>query len=75
MSMTKDDAIRNLLCRVLQEINDATTEIEVDSETEFGTLHIPTFRYTPIFEFTDEDIELIKWLAEEEGETFDMLTE
>lgn len=73
--MTKYDAIRNLFCRVLQEINDATTEMEVDSETEFGSLHIPTFRYTPTFEFTEEDIELIKWLAEEEGENFDILTE
>ena len=73
--MTKDDAIRNLFCRVLQAIDNATTEMEVDDDTEYGTLHYPIFRYTPTFDFTDEDIELIKWLAEEEGEAFDMLTQ
>lgn len=49
--------------------------MEVDDDTEYGTLHYPIFRYTPTFDFTDEDIELIKWLAEEEGEAFDMLTQ
>lgn len=72
--MTKEDAIRNLFCRVLQEIDAATTEMETD-ETDSGIIHYPNFRYTPTFEFTDEDIELIKWLAEEEGEAFDMLTQ
>jgi len=72
--MTNDEAIRNLFCRVLQEIDAAITEMETD-ETDSGIIHYPSFRYTPTFEFTDEDIELIKWLADEEGETFDMLTE
>lgn len=73
--MPRDTAIRRLLCSVLQGINAAMSEMDIDEETEFGTLHIPAFRYTPTFEFTDEDIELIKWLAEEEAEDFSMLIE
>ena len=47
----------------------------VDDDTDFGTLHIPNMRYVPTIEFTDEDIELIRWLEEEEGESFGILTE
>lgn len=73
--MRKNKAIRNLFCRVLSEIDAATTEMVVDDDTDFGTLHIPNMRYVPTIEFTDEDIELIRWLEEEEGESFGILTE
>ena len=73
--MKKNKAIRNLFCRVLSEIDAATTEMVVDDDTDCGTLHIPNMRYVPTIEFTDEDIELIKRLADEEGEAFDMLTQ
>lgn len=73
--MKKDDEIRNLLCRILNDMQEATTEMDVDEETEYGTLHIPKFRYEPSFVFTDDDIELIKWLEDEEGEDFSMFTE
>ena len=73
--MTRNKAIRQLFCRILQEIDAATTEMIVDNETEYGTLHIPNMRYVPTIEFTDEDIELIRWLEDEEGESFGVLTE
>ncbi len=66
--------IQNLLGRVLEAIADAATEIESE-ETDCGKLHYPVFRYTPSFEFTDEDIELIKQIGEEESIDLSTLTE
>lgn len=72
--MEKNDRIIRLLCSILQEIADATTEMDTE-ETECGTLHFTELRYTPVFPFTDDDIQLIKEIADSEDEDFSQLTD
>lgn len=69
-----NESITRLLCDILREIAEAVSAMEV-YESDAGTLHLPEFRYIPSFEFTDEDIQLIKEIAESEGEDFSTLTE
>lgn len=73
-NMPMNNAIKNLLCRILQEISRASVEVEKE-DTDAGEIYVPNLRYLPCFEFLKEDVELIKWLADEEGEDFSNLTE
>lgn len=58
---------------MLETISNATTMME-NENTDCGTMHFPVLRYVPTFEFTDEDIHLIKSLGKEEMQDFSMLT-
>lgn len=68
----KDIDIKLLLISVLRVLSEATFDME-SYDTDCGILHSPNFRYMPIFEFSDEDIKIIKRLAKEEGEDFSTL--
>lgn len=59
----------NLLVYLLDQINDA-----LDGFTENEGLYTPYFRYEPVFEFDDEDVEAIKSFANIEP-SCDMLVE
>lgn len=72
--MTREENIKTLLVYILWAIADATECVETES-ANCGVLHFPILRYSPIFEFTDKDIQLIKSLGEEMMEDFSMLTE
>lgn len=72
--MRKEDKIEKLLVSILETIVDATESVEVES-ADCGVLHFPIFRYSPMFEFTDEDIQLIKELGEDNLEDFSILTD
>lgn len=72
--MSKEERIKALLVSILETIADATVEMET-GEMDCGTLHFPVLRYEPTFEFSDEDIQLIKTLGEEELEDFSALTD
>lgn len=72
--MNKEEKIKALLVSMLRALSDATTDIETDNDTDCGTLHYPILRYMPSFEFTEEDINLIKALGKEEQEDFSILT-
>lgn len=72
--MNKEERIRRLLVSILETLANATVDIETEN-TDCGTLHFPVLRYTPIFEFSNDDIQLIKTLGEEELEDFSTLTE
>ena len=72
--MTREENIKTLLVYILRAIVDATESIETES-ADCGILHFPILRYSPVFEFTDEDIQLIKSLGEEMMEDFSTLTE
>lgn len=63
-----------LLVDIIRTMADATTEMDIDTETEAGTIASPVFRYMPQFEFDEEDMQTIRELAEEEGEDFTTLT-
>lgn len=73
--MNKEEKIKALLVSMLKTLSDATTDVEIDNDTDCGTLHYPILRYMPSFEFTDDDIKLIKTLGEEMMEDFSMLTD
>lgn len=59
---------------MLETLEDATIDMETE-DMDCGTLHFPVLKYIPTFEFSDEDIRLIKTLGEEELEDFSVLTE
>lgn len=59
---------------MLETLADATIDMETE-DMDCGTLHFPVLKYIPTFEFSDEDIRLIKTLGEEELEDFSVLTE
>jgi hypothetical protein len=61
----KDNAI-SLLRNILTSICEATSDIE-EVETDLGLCVIPNFRYEPVFEFTEDDLKLIKSLQDSEG--------
>lgn len=73
--MSKEEKIKALLISMLRTLSDATTDVETDNDTDCGTLYYPILRYIPSFEFTEDDINLIKALEEEELEDFSILTE
>lgn len=63
---------KNLLIYLLEQINDAITNVEADDD-DWYTLN---FRYEPIFNFDEDDVEAIKSLAEDEPcceELYDMI--
>lgn len=61
----KDNAI-SLLGKILSSICEATDDIE-EVDTDLGLCVIPNFRYEPVFEFTEDDLKLIKSLQDSEG--------
>lgn len=65
-----NDRKHSLLLSIIETIADAVEEMEVDENTEAGTISVPVFRYQPQFEFTEEDMRTIRDLAEEEGMDF-----
>ena len=58
----KDEAI-SLLKTILNSICEATSYVE-EEDTDFGLCIIPNFKYEPVFEFTEDDIKIIKSLQE-----------
>jgi hypothetical protein len=58
----KDEAI-SLLRNILNSICESTIDIE-EEDTDSGWCIIPNFRYEPIFEFTEDDIKIIKSLQD-----------
>ena len=72
--MRREDRIERLLVSILDAIADATESVEVEN-TDCGVLHLPMLKYAPVFEFTDEDIKLIKKLGDNNMEDFSMLTD
>lgn len=72
--MTKEERIKKLLVSLLETLANATVGMETE-DMDCGTLHFPVLRYTPTFEFSNDDIQLIKALGEEELEDFSTLTE
>lgn len=72
--MEREERIKTLLGSILGAIAEATESMEIES-ADCGILHFPILRYSPVLEFTDEDIQLIKSLGEEMMEDFSMLTE
>ncbi|WP_455636825.1 hypothetical protein [Parabacteroides sp.] len=71
--MSKEEKIKTLLVSMLRTLADATVNMDND-DTDCGILHYPVLRYTPTFEFNNDDIQLIKTLEEEELEDFSTLT-
>lgn len=72
--MTREENIKSLLVSILRAIAEATESVEIES-ANCGILHFPILRYFPVFEFTYEDIQLIKSLGEEMMEDLSTLTE
>jgi len=72
--MRKEKKIKSLLVSILRTLADATIDTETYN-TDCGILHHPIFHYMPVFEFDDDDIQLIKALGKEELEDFSTLTE
>lgn len=64
----------NLLCNLLQTICEAANGVE-EMETDAGTTRILSFRYEPTIEFYEDDVRIIKELAEEIGEEFPYIIE
>lgn len=58
----KDEAII-LLRNILSRICEATKDTEVE-DTDLGLCVVPNFRYDPVFEFTEDDIKIIKSLQD-----------
>lgn len=74
ISNIKEERMKKLLVSILGAIAETTNIMEIES-ADCGTLHFPELRHAPIFEFNDEDIQLIKSLSEESMEDFSTLTE
>lgn len=72
--MEREEKIKTLLVSMLKALADATYRMEI-ADTDYGIVHIPILRWCPSFEFTVEDIQLIKSLAEETMKDFSTLTE
>lgn len=68
------ERIEELLVRVLSTLAEATFDVNAE-DTNFGTIYSPVLKYTPNFEFTKDDIRLIKELGEDNMEDFSTLTE
>ena len=72
--MTREERIKTLLVSILGTIAEATDIMESES-TDCGIIHFPVWKYAPMFEFTDEDLHLIKSLGKEMMEDLSTLTE
>ena len=73
MSYNKE-RVKKLLVSILGTLADATVDLDVE-DTDFGTMYYPVLRFIPTFEFTEDDIKLIRELGEEEMDDFSTLTE
>lgn len=74
--MSKEEKIKQLLCDILDEITIHTDKIFRFGETESGNVtYMPMLRDIPMFVFTEEDIKLIRDLADELVENFSKLTD
>lgn len=71
--MSRTEEIKALLVSLLETLANATVDMEVE-ETDCGTLYYPVLKYIPTFEFSKNDIRLIKAIAKEELEDFSTLT-
>ena len=69
MTKNKNYERTQLLCNLLQTICEAANGVE-EMETDAGTTRILSFRYEPVFEFFEDDVRIIKELADEMGEEF-----
>ena len=72
--MKKEDKIKKLLVSILETIADATESVEIEN-ADCDILYFPILKYAPMFEFTDEDIQLIKELGKDSMEDFSILTD
>ena len=73
MTMDYNDRKHILLVSLLETISEATTEMDIEENTDCGTISTPVFRYEPQFDFTEEDIQTIREIANEEGMDFSQL--
>ncbi len=71
--MSKEEEIKALLLYVLRALAEATIGMDT-METDCGTLYYPELRYMPEFEFSEDDLQLIKELEEEGMGDFSTLT-
>lgn len=71
----EDTKYRNLLVSILSTIADAADETTVDDGLDYGTGYFPHFRFEPTFEFTEEEMTLIKQLEDEECEDWSTITD
>lgn len=74
MAKDKNYERTQLLCNLLNTICEATNGVE-KMETDAGTTRILSFRYEPTIEFFEDDVRIIKELAEEMGESFPYILE
>ncbi len=70
-----DSKYRDLLVSILSTIADAADETTADDGLDYGTGYFPHFRFEPSFEFTDEEMTIIKELEQEECEDWSTITD
>lgn len=61
-----------LLVSLIETISEATVEMDCE-DTDAGVVSTPVFRWTPQFDFDEEDMQTIRELAKEEGMDFSQL--
>lgn len=71
----EDSKYRDLLVSILSTIAEAADVTEAQDGLDYGTGYFPHFRFEPNFEFTDEEMTLIKQLEDEECEDWSTITE
>ena len=74
MAKDKNYERTQLLCNLLNAICEAANGVE-EMETDAGTTRILSFRYEPTIEFFEDDVRIIKELAEEMEEDFPYIIE
>lgn len=73
MAKDKTTRERELLVSLLETIAGAISEMEYSEEYDCGPLWTAELRFMPSFEFTKEEMETIKEVAEDEGMDFSMI--
>jgi hypothetical protein len=71
----EDSKYRDLLVSILSTIAESADMTEAQDGLDYGTGYFPHFRFEPSFEFTDEDMTLIKQLEDDEGEDWSTITD
>lgn len=71
----EDSKYRDLLVSILSTIAEAADMTEAQDGLDYGTGYFPHLRFEPSFEFTDEDMTLIKQLEDDEGEDWSTITD
>lgn len=71
----EDSKYRDLLVSILSTIADAADVTEANDGLDYGTGYFPHFRFEPNFEFTDEEMNIIKQLEDEECEDWSTITQ